>query len=159
MGLDMYLSKKHYVQNWDHDPKNWEVTVTLNGEPYPDVDSKRVTYVTEQVMYWRKANAIHAWFVRNVQGGIDECQVAHVSREQLEELLKDVEAALVNGKKGAEQVLPTESGFFFGGTEYDEWYWDSLKETRKMLLAESKSWGEGYQHPLSYPDYEYQSSW
>ena len=27
----------------------------------------------EEVGYWRKANAIHGWFVRNVQNGKDDC--------------------------------------------------------------------------------------
>lgn len=36
-----------------------------------------------EIGYWRKANAIHAWFVRVVQAGVDRCQVSPVSREQL----------------------------------------------------------------------------
>ncbi len=36
--------------------------------------------------YWRKANAIHAWFVNNVQGGVDDRRAASVTREQLSEL-------------------------------------------------------------------------
>jgi len=36
-----------------------------------------------EVGYWRKANAIHGWFVRELAGGIDECQPIHVSRENL----------------------------------------------------------------------------
>src|ERR1017187_4553583 len=40
-----------------------------------------------EVAYWRKANAIHGWFVNNVQNGIDQCQESVVTREQLNELL------------------------------------------------------------------------
>ena len=29
--------------------------------------------------------------------------------------------------------LPTSSGFFFGGTEYDEYYYEDCKETIKIL--------------------------
>jgi len=36
-----------------------------------------------EVGYWRKANAIHGWFVRELAGGVDECQPIHVSRENL----------------------------------------------------------------------------
>ena len=39
-----------------------------------------------QAGYWRKANAIHAWFVREVQGGVDECQRSEVELEKLKEL-------------------------------------------------------------------------
>lgn len=37
--------------------------------------------IAEDVGYWRKANAIHAWFVKNVQGGVDNCQSHEVSKE------------------------------------------------------------------------------
>ena len=34
-----------------------------------------------------------------------------------------------------EELLPTQSGFFFGSTEYDEWYIDDIKYTRDRLQA------------------------
>lgn len=40
----------------------------------------------------------------------------------------------------AERLLPTTSGFFFGGTNYDEWYINDLKETVEIIdkvLAET----------------------
>ena len=40
-----------------------------------------------EVAYWRKANAIHRWFVDHVQNGVDKCQESPVTREQLNELL------------------------------------------------------------------------
>lgn len=33
----------------------------------------------------------------------------------------------------AEELLPTCSGFFFGGTDYDEWYVESIRETIEMI--------------------------
>jgi hypothetical protein len=33
----------------------------------------------------------------------------------------------------AEELLPTESGFFFGGTSYDEWYVDDIKQTINII--------------------------
>lgn len=48
----------------------------------------------EEIGYWRKANAIHGWFVRNCAEGVDECQPIAVSREQLEALRRDVQDAL-----------------------------------------------------------------
>ena len=38
------------------------------------------------IMYWRKANAIHNWFVVNCQKGVDECQRTYIERSQLVEL-------------------------------------------------------------------------
>lgn len=43
--------------------------------------------IFENVAYWRKVNAVHAWFVQTVQGGVDECQVgSSLTRDQLMEL-------------------------------------------------------------------------
>lgn len=44
----------------------------------------------------------------------------------------------VNGKvledsSVAEELLPIQEGFFFGGTKYDEWYWADLVETVEIL--------------------------
>lgn len=33
----------------------------------------------------------------------------------------------------AAELLPTESGFFFGGTNYDEWYVDDIKDTINII--------------------------
>jgi hypothetical protein len=89
MGLDMYLSKKHYVKNWDHAPeRKFKIAVNLNEKGYSPVNPEKVAYIQEEVGYWRKQNHIHQWFVDNVQGGKDECQVAYVDPAKLQELLE-----------------------------------------------------------------------
>lgn len=35
----------------------------------------------------------------------------------------------------AEKLLPSESGFFFGSTDYDQWYMESIDETIEILEA------------------------
>ena len=86
MGLDMYLSKKTYVKNWAHKKHVNRVVVTTDNQTRLDIKPERVTYVEEEIMYWRKVNAVHAWFVENVQDGIDECQESAVTIEQLDTL-------------------------------------------------------------------------
>ena len=112
MGLDMYLSKKTYVKNWDHNPnRKHKVTVKLNNKIRKDIKAERVSEITEDVMYWRKANHIHAWFVKNCQDGVDECQSSHVSREQLEQLATLCEEVLkfkADGKS-PDETLPTQA--------------------------------------------------
>jgi hypothetical protein len=132
MGLDMYLSKKTYVKYWEHNgDNNYEVTVTKAGKP-TNIDPKKVSYIVEEVGYWRKANQIHNWFVENVQNGIDECQESYVSREQLQSLL-DICRIVKIDKDKAPQLLSTQSGFFFGGTEYDEWYFNDIDNTIQII--------------------------
>lgn len=120
--------------------------------------------IMEQVGYWRKANAIHAWLVNHVQDGEDDCCYHHeCTKEILEELLDTCKTVLdsctmmygkvkngkqlINGKwepvyedgkividsSVAEELLPSCSGFFFGGTSYDQWYVDDIAETIKII--------------------------
>lgn len=88
--------------------------------------------IEEHVGYWRKANQIHNWFVENVQGGEDDCGSYVVSEEQLEELKSLCEQVLEDHSLAGE-LLPTCSGFFFGDTEYDEWYFNDLQNTLKII--------------------------
>jgi len=88
--------------------------------------------IFDQVGYWRKANSIHNWFVKNVQGGIDECQLAIVTKEQLQQLLRETKQVLSN-KRLAKKLLPTTGGFFFGSTDFDENYIDDMNFTVKIL--------------------------
>jgi len=184
MGLDQFLSKKSYVKNWDNDKKEQrhEITVKKGGKVVTEIKPERISYIEEEVAYWRKANAIHKWFVDNCQDGDDNCKEHYVEAEKLKALLEIVdeiltECKLIDGKvhngtthkangeqvkimeKGkimtnpeiAERLLPSEGGFFFGSTDYDQYYYQDLQYTKKTiegLLAED---GHG--------EYYYHSSW
>jgi len=125
MGLDMYLYKKNRA-----------------GEPV-------------EIGYWRKANAIHSWFVRECQAGVDECQETLVSSDKLLDLLAKVWDILsladthMPWKATAAKTLPSQAGFFFGSTDYDNYYLDNLRNTENILLKAIKE---------TEPIY-YQSSW
>lgn len=100
MGLDMYLTKRTHVKTVGLiKPEELpEITGNVTGEE-TDIRPERISRVVEEVGYWRKANAIHNWFVENVQNGIDECQDSHVSREKLAELLGLVNEVLADRNK------------------------------------------------------------
>jgi len=133
MGLDMYLEKRNYVKQWKHNgDENVDVSVTRNGEPIQSIDPKKVTYVIEEVGYWRKANHIHKWFVDNVQEGEDDCGEYWVSKDSLSKLL-DICKAVIEDNSKAQELLPTSSGFFFGGTEYDEYYFSDVSKTIRII--------------------------
>jgi len=147
MGLDMYLDKRTYVKQWDHidKTKQYNVEVTRGGEP-TNIDPKKVKYIIEEAGYWRKANAIHKWFVDNCQDGVDDCRDAYVERNNLQNLL-DLCRIVIIDKSKAEQLLPATSGFFFGSTEYDEWYYNDIENTIKILEeALEDTNGEYYYH-------------
>ncbi len=146
MGLDMYLNAKRFL--WYSED---ELADNIKRN-FPDLpEHMRVKEVTIEAMYWRKANAIHKWFVDTVQGGEDNCQEFEVSLAQLEELLEVIEQVLENPDRAGE-LLPPQAGFFFGGTDMDQWYWDDLKQTQSRLqelfTRDWKSW-----------DFYYRASW
>lgn len=104
MGLDMYAARRLYVKQWDYQSEDERYTVQIahGGKPVSGIQSDRISAVEEEVMYWRKANHIHGWFVDNVQKGEDNCGTYHVSWDDLAKLLdvckKVIEASkLVDG--------------------------------------------------------------
>ena len=156
MGLDMYLNAKKYVANNDYYKKNPEIfdEVLQSLELTPDeLDSEMFSMtISIPVMYWRKQNAIHNWFVLNAQDGNDNCGEYYVSREQLKEL-KGICEQVKKDPRMSSELLPTADGFFFGGTDYDEWYLNGLDRTIVAL--------DRYLKSPSFKDFEfyYQSSW
>ncbi len=82
--------------------------------------------------YWRKANAVHHWFVVKVAGGVDECKPVEVTREQLAEL-HSVCRGVIDHPNTALELLPPKEGSFFGITSCDEHYFDDLRDTVRQL--------------------------
>lgn len=84
-------------------------------------------------IYWRKTNAVHAWFVDECQGGIDECEESPVHAEQLAKLRSCCADALAAYDRGdveqAGAVMAPRSGFFFGGTDIDDYWAHDLRQT------------------------------
>ena len=156
MGLDMYLTGKRYMSKMFREED--EQKQTAIQQLFPELADKKgrwgdaspVKEVQIEAGYWRKANAIHDWFVKNVQGGEDKCRPHYVSREQLEEL-KAICNRVLAFRHLATDLLPTTDGFFFGSTNYDEYYFQDLEQTVKIIedcLALPPEW-----------EFEYCSSW
>ena len=155
MGLDMYLKREHYVKNWDHNPeeKKFEITVNRGGKPYP-IDPEKISYITEEIMYWRKFNALHNWIVNNCANGVDECQRIYMSNNDLVDLYNTLKEVSVDNNK-AEELLPTTAGFFFGGTDYDEYYFDQVNRT----IEELRPYIQDIHENSFNSDFVYQASW
>jgi len=153
MGLDMYLTKKTYVKKWDYTPaeKQYDVTVTRGGHACDAIDTNKITYIEEQAMYWRKANQIHGWFVKNIQDGEDNCRAYYVTKEDMHALLEDC-YAVVDDPIDAPLILPVSNGCFFGSDDYDQYYFDQIKATIKAIETIVEEWNDE-------ADYYYQSSW
>lgn len=161
MGLDMYLEKRIFIgANYGHSKIKGKIEITKGEDNTPiKIDLSKVAYIIERVAYWRKANAIHQWFVDNVQEGEDDCKEYYVDKEKIKELVDlckevveraKVENGIITNGKEIEDLLPTQEGFFFGLANYDQWYLEDVKNTIEQL------------EPLLDVvdgDFYYQSSW
>lgn len=160
--------------------KQYHVSVKQNGKAVEGINPKRISYVIEEIGYQRKANAIHNWIIKNVADGVDDCKEVRFDRENIIVLRDTIQKVLdasvlvkgkiVNGytfKDGkeepimedgkyiedstvAQELLPTGSGFFFGSTEYNQYYYDDLVEALKICNEMLKD---------DNADYYYQASW
>lgn len=133
MGLDMSLNIEREIGTFididqELDPK---ITNTLPSLKSTLLDPSKIIY---EAAYWRKVNAIHNWFINNVQSEEDDCGLYTVSVEKLQELKNLCDIVRKNPDR-AEELLPTISGFFFGSTEYDEYYFNQLEYTSERLDA------------------------
>lgn len=165
MGLDMYANRRIYTKQWEHqsDDEKYTVEVVRGGKPVAGIQLGRISHVEEEVMYWRKANHIHAWFVKNVQDGIDNCAEYYVSPDNLSELhrvcYEVLEAShIVEGKIAddtvARRLLPTTEGFFFGSYGYGNDYLDDVIATLNWCLLMLKDIESGVPYSIYY-----RSSW
>lgn len=156
MGLDQYLHATLYTSKaeWRGEEINKlysDIINLTNASKFAIKSDYASASVEVMVAQWRKANAIHQWFVDNCQNGEDDCRKTYVSREDLQKLIalcKEV----IEDKDKADDLLPTSAGFFFGSTDYDEYYFGDLVytvETLEALLNETPdNW-----------DFQYSSSW
>ena len=178
----MYAARRLYVKNWSYVPaeRRYTVQVTFGGKPAPGIQPERITRVEEEVMYWRKANHIHTWFVDPVQEGNDDGGEYLVMWKDLEELLRickevlmmsDLVEAKPKPGKGEEHscgvalglpakviadpsiakaLLPRGEGPFFGSQEYDEDYLKDVEATRDWIESMLKDQRDGVPGDIIY---------
>ena len=169
MGLDMYLEirKSEYRSKYSKDKGSrlkleYPKDIT---EFIPDLTDLRISRQTNyEVGYWRKANQIHNWFMENCarrdeyDNPIDDCRPVEITVDKLEALLDTCKKVLADHSL-AGSLLPTADGFFFGSTEYDDYYFGDLEQTVEIIEPVLKF----AKHKLEIKDYAwevyYQASW
>lgn len=121
MGLDMYLYAETYVSKYNYsdsfDKENgWSKS---DNDEYTKVNSIGILgrlptpefggiTIAKCVGYWRKANAIHGWIVRNLANDVDECQQIPIEREDLIRLRDVCVNELFNRDKASPDEAPIE---------------------------------------------------
>jgi hypothetical protein len=145
MGLDMYLQRRK----------------DMDKQAFADAYDDKLS----GVLYWRKANPIHRYFVDYgalQSNGEPDVGYYYIDKQHLLNLIERI-TAILNGEKHTEtdtyfdvvemkevskeveynlnkklaaELLPTESGFFFGSTDYDYWYHEDLVRTLDLIKGE-----------------------
>lgn len=150
MGLDMYLTARKNVYSDENKAKQLSELFPELADIETTIGTYPISTVHADIAYWRKANAIHKWFVGCVQDGEDDCRSYFVPRSKFNGLRHLCETVLYDPSL-AQTCLPTESGFFFGSTAIDEHYLEDLRYTISVIdkcLSMPEDW-----------DFFYQSCW
>jgi hypothetical protein len=175
MGLDMYLYRRKHLGKAKIETKILENEYSWYKNNNTTFTLENCTDILQEVGYWRKANAIHNWFVKSIPKGEHDCKEYYVPYEKLVELLKICkkvkEKAIIKIEKKEDwekkvfdyrtienteeisKILPTQEGFFFGSIQYDEWYLEDIEYTIDLLEKLTKNDDENVD------DYYYRSSW
>lgn len=145
MGLDMYFYARKTTyksfSKWDNPDRanevNYPEDLKIFSDYIHDRNFKSVQTETRyQIGYFRKFNALHSYIVKTFANGIDNCQDIILYKEDVEQIKKVLDDVLeANTEEKAKELLPTQSGFFFGGTDYDEFYFEDVKDAADLMQS------------------------
>lgn len=90
-----------------------DITITSHGEE----------------KYFRKVNLLIPWVERTLGVEVEDTEEYELTKAHLESLLSYVDTVLSDFSR-AEELLPTQEGFFFGSTEYGDWYKEDLEQIK-----------------------------
>lgn len=146
MGLDIHFRKTKRTE-WERFQNDLTAYENLPKDEQTDNNDPYCTFNTEKLGYFRKVNFLMSFFNYD-----ENCEYKEITREQLQ-ALRDVCAEISKMKPshyeitqyicgGTEEVkvysnadqkrcaelLPTQSGCFFGNTDYNQRYFNDVKD-------------------------------
>lgn len=129
MGLDIRFekAKRHRVEETEE--RLNEIEKELENANYSSVkefDNLKNEYDElnpwKEVAYFRKVNFLLPFFEYG-----ENCSRLEIDDYKIDELLFKCKQVLEDHSL-AETLLPTQGGFFFGNSEYNDWYFEDVKE-------------------------------
>lgn len=145
MGLDINFYKAKRSKDNETKERLEEIRKALAAEYLKSIDERNSKLIKEledekekinpwkEVAYFRKVNFLIPFF-----GYEENCSNIEIDKYQVEDLIEACKEVLANHDK-ASFLLPTQTGFFFGSTDYDDWYFDDVqnaKEKFEEILAD-----------------------
>lgn len=129
MGLDMYAVRRiELPEGQEIKGRRYVAQIGDDGQPVLGDELVSTSTIEEDVMYWRKANHIHGWFVDNVQNGEDDQRDYYVNWEQLRDLLSTCNKVIEASK--------LVDGMIYRGTVYSQDHPDGLVEREPGKVIE-----------------------
>ena len=145
MGLDIAFYKAKRSKDNETKERLEEIRKALDAEYIKSIGERNSKLIKEledekekinpwnEVAYFRKVNFLIPFF-----GYEENCSNIEIDKYQVEDLIEACKEVLANHDK-ASFLLPTQAGFFFGSTDYDDWYFDdvqNVKEKFEEVLAD-----------------------
>lgn len=145
MELDITFYKAKRLKDNETKERLEEIRKELATEYLKSIDERNSKLINEledekekinpwnEVAYFRKVNFLIPFF-----GYEENCSNIEIDKYQVEDLIEACKEVLANHDK-ASFLLPTQEGFFFGSTDYDDWYFDdvqNVKEKFEEILAD-----------------------
>lgn len=139
MGLDTYFFKTKKA-DWARAQEEFAAYEALPEEKKNETKNPYEEWCPEEIGYFRKVNFLMAFFAY-----YGNCEYKEIGRDEFKELVEKCTEVYRIGKANRDEdgwkgdlseeaiervseILPTCSGFFFGSTDYDEWYFNEVGE-------------------------------
>lgn len=137
MGLDIYFYKvkksdfdkyQEDLERWDKGLDNWTSSHDVHNLSDEEKSALNGLYNRQPRLpsmwdaYFRKVNFLLGFFDYE-----ENCSNVYFGPGWVTALVDYCERVLKDHSL-ADVLLPTETGFFFGGTDYDEWYFKDVKQ-------------------------------
>lgn len=131
-----YDASFYLFSEWDGE--KWVSTLDLEkGKDYVEKVLSGKEVFSSSDLYYRKVNFLYAFFPPT------EDEMAFIEKADAERLIEACDDVLALGEdnlQDAEDILPTQSGFFFGSTDYDDWYLADVRQVRREFKQFLKNW-------------------
>lgn len=122
---------KIIAKNFNHKIEPYTIEVLPPDELKEELDKEVKWHYEQYDAYFRKVNFIFHYFDVTL-GTMQDQWFAFVTPEDIDGLIDRCDRVLKNHEL-APSLLPTQSGFFFGSTDYDEWYFNDVKDCLRQM--------------------------
>lgn len=138
--IPLYRNYDYKLENLGYDSYNNSLKKLLTPDEVSEVFKNELKHCfAPEDVYFRKVNFVYAFFSNEMVN--ESCIVDKTRIGQLKDACEDV-LAHKGDEDYAQSVLPTQGGFFFGSTNYDDWYWHDVKDCLTKIKRLYKSMGE-----------------